>query len=378
MKSKKAKEEFQLRYMRRNYWSAIFLLILVQMFSVASAQITLTKEQASSLVRLPLNCIQKKYPYKPEIVLNSDAESVPPFQLHPAFYGCFDWHSSVHGHWALVKFLKLFPGLPEKQEIIDKLKANLTTENIKKETEFFRIPNNSGFERTYGWAWLLKLEEELATWNVPEGKQLADILKPLADTIALKYLQFLPKLNHPIRVGEHTNTAFGMAFAWDFAKQSGNRLLLNLIEQRARDYYLKDMDCPFTWEPGGFDFLSPCLAEADLMTRVLDDREFETWFSKFLPALHHQSAVFTPAVVSDRTDPKLIHLDGLNFSRAWCLLHISEKLNQKNSVYFRTLAEKHLQASLPWLASGEYGGEHWLVSFALYALTCSELPAGKK
>lgn len=338
-----------------------------------SAQQAITKEQASQLSRPPLECIDRKYPCKPEIVMNNDMEALPTSFYHPAFYGCFDWHSSVHGHWSLVKLLKLFPELPEKHTIMDKLLLNITPENIRKEVEFFNIPNNGNFERTYGWAWLLKLQEELLTWTDPFAKQLAVNLQPLADTITSKYIKFLPRLNYPIRAGEHTNTAFGLSFAWDYADQTGNQKMKVLIEQRARTFYKNDKNCPIDWEPGGFDFLSPCLAEADLMARILEKEEFQSWFYEFLPDLLSESVKIEPAVVTDRSDPKLVHLDGLNFNRAWCLYRISGKLDRPDKDHLRSLANRQLNASLPFLFSGDYSGEHWLISFALFALTLSSL-----
>lgn len=350
----------------------IFTILLCLPVWAGFSQTVLTAEQASKLARLPLNCLQQKYPYKSEIVLNADNEALPPATLHPAFYGCFDWHSSVHGHWALVKLLKLFPQLPERQEIVAKLGQNLTADNIAKEVSFFRIPNNANFERTYGWAWLLKLQQELDTWNDPAAAELARNLKPLADTIAAKYKTFLPKLNYPIRVGEHSNTAFGLAFAWDYAVHTGDGALQQLVEAKAQMFYGNDTGCPVAWEPGGFDFFSPCLIEADLMARIFDAETFRVWFTRFLPPLAQPGGTLAPALVTDRADPKLVHLDGLNFSRAWCLKNIAAKLPAPVQSNLLSLAETHLQTSLPFFISGEYGGEHWLVSFALCALTAGE------
>jgi hypothetical protein len=331
-------------------------------------KITITPDQASELSQPALHCIQKPYPYKPGHVLTGKQDLKEPVEHHPAFYGCFDWHSSVHGHWTLVKLLKEFPELPEREEILEKLQENLTAANIRVETEFFYSEGNKTFERTYGWAWLLKLALELETWNDPVGRELAGNLRPLADSLISKYLDFLEILPYPIRVGEHTNTAFGLGFAWDYADHRALSDLKELIEKRARDFYLQDAGCPHTWEPGGFDFISPCLMEADLMTRILGDKEYRSWLRDFLPGImEHGKFNLSPAEVTDRSDPKIVHLDGLNLSRAWCLFHITEKLDGEYP-YLEFLALEHLDASLPYIASGNYEGEHWLASFAVYAI----------
>ena len=323
--------------------------------------------QAAALSKPALHCIQQPYPYKPGHVLVSDSDAVPPRIQHPAFYGCFDWHSSVHGHWTLVRLLKAFPDLPETEEIREKLSKNLTSDNLQKETAFFYSEGNKTFERTYGWAWLLKLALETATWDDPLGKELYRNLKPLADSLVSKYAEFLEILPYPVRVGEHTNTAFGLTFAWDYASLIGHTGLLEVIERRSRDFYLGDRGCPVDWEPGGFDFISPCLMEADLMSRILNERAFRTWLKDFLPGiLDPECFQLSPARVTDRSDPKIVHLDGLNLSRAWNLFHISSKLQGKYP-HLTDMAWLHLNASLPHIASGHYEGEHWLASFAVYA-----------
>ena len=326
-----------------------------------------TQEEAASFARLALKCIHQPYPYKPGNVLGSDEDAVPPRLHHPVFYGCFDWHSSVHGHWMLVKLLKEFPDLSLAGEIRKKIGANLTAQNIAIEIQFFNDENNKIFERTYGWAWLLKLSEELHTWDDKQGKVWAANLQPLTDLIVSKYLDFLPRLNYPIRVGEHTNTAFGLTFALDYAQTIGHTELKDLIEKRAKDYYLSDKNCPLSWEPSGFDFLSPCLIEADLMSRVLSNEEFGMWLYSFIPGIYEPDFSFEPAIVTDRTDGKLIHLDGLNLSRAWCLFHIANK-SALNKPILINLANEHLASALPQISSGSYEGEHWLASFAVYAL----------
>ena len=332
-----------------------------------SAQKSISKEQAALIAELPLRCIVQKYPYKPELVLNSELDLKAPVEHHPAFYGCYDWHSAVHGHWALAQLLALHPGLPQGSLIVDLLKQNLTRDNILREMEFFDIPNNGNFERPYGWAWLLKLHQSLKQSSHLEIQQLASHVEPLANLVSLKLMKFLPKLNYPIRSGEHTNTAFALILAWDYAVFVGNDSLKNTISQKAQQFYLADHDYPIHLEPGGFDFLSPALTEAALMARVLEREAFVRWFKRFVPGLYRGTWQLKPAVVSDRTDPKLVHLDGLNFSRAWCLRYIGGALGDR-AAYFNGLANQHIDASLPYLTSGDYGGEHWLVSFAMLAM----------
>lgn len=347
--------------------AVILLLIILAGFAVAQQEsgVTLTREEAVRLASLPLKCMQKEYPNKLSQTLVLPAELQEPAKLHPAFYGCFDWHSSVHGHWMLVCLMKRFPDLPGNQEIKQKLTENLKPENIAGEKEYFMKPHEKSYERMYGWAWLLKLAEELHTWEDPVARVLESNLQPLTDQIVALYLNFLPKLTYPVRVGEHSNTAFGLSFAWDFAHTTGRDSLLHLLEKRARDYYFNDRDCPMNWEPGGTDFFSPCLEEADLMRRILSEDEFVTWLNGFLPMLSKTSFRLDPALVSDRSDGKLVHLDGLNFSRARCLNGIA---SFPHYAHLRAVALNHIRQSLPVIADGSYEGEHWLATFALTAL----------
>lgn len=330
----------------------------------------LSAEQASQLAALPLACIQTEYPNKPGQTLGGQHDMGEPRELHPAFYGCFDWHSSVHAHWSMVKLLKLFPGLEESGLMRQRLREHITAEKILAEREYFRRNTESSFERSYGWAWLLKLAEELHTWDDSLGRQLEENLQPLTDLIVDHYLEFMPKLVYPIRVGEHSNTAFGMCFAWDYANTLENNGLRDLLEQRARDFYLEDENCPMSWEPSGFDFLSPCLEEIDLMRRVLDEDEFNKWMLRFAPQLRHHDFTLEPGRVSDRSDGKLVHLDGLNFSRAWVLYGLARQYPAYAHL-IRT-ADQHISYSLPNLVGDDYEGGHWLGTFALYALNLSE------
>jgi hypothetical protein len=345
------------------------LLLLFQLF--AYCQVSLSEERASHFAKLALKCIHQEYPNKPGEVLGSDKDVKPVREYRPAFYGCFDWHSAVHGHWMLVKIMKTFPQLSEANQIKAAIDRNITAENIAVEVKFFLDSNNKTFERTYGWAWFLKLAEELHTWDHPKAREWEAALQPLTDLLCNYYLDFLPKLVYPVRVGEHSNTAFGLAFALDYARATQNKALETIIIARARDFYLNDKNCPISWEPSGFDFLSPCLTEAELMARVLPDGEFIPWIMQFLP----DSSAFglyipnDPAGVIDRTDGKLVHLDGLNYSRAWAMCIIAGRMDRINQLILGDAAQFHLYHSLPFISDGNYEGEHWLATFAVYAMT---------
>lgn len=322
--------------------------------------------EANRLVQLPLHCMETEYPYRLGQTLGSEADLLSPKTLHPTFYGCFDWHSAVHGHWSLVSLLKQFPELENFEAIKLKLLQSISKDNILKEVSYFEGVHNSSFERTYGWAWLLKLAEELHNWDDPIAKEIEQNLQPLTDLIVSKYIEFLPKLNYPIRVGEHPNTAFGLSFAWDYAVSVNHSELMSVIRKRAKDFYSNDMACPIIWEPGGYDFLSPCLEEAALMKRVLTTNEFITWIDGFLPQLKDPNFTIEPGIVSDRNDGKLVHLDGVNFSRAWSLNTIAKNL--KEFEHLNTIANQHINYSLPSVVGDSYEGGHWLASFAIYAL----------
>jgi len=337
---------------------------------------TLTKERASAFAKLALKGATREFPNKPAHVLLDDKDAKTPKALHPAFYGCYDWHSAVHGHWMLARALRAHPDLPEAKDIRAVLNAHLTADNIKAEVAYFNRPEAKSFERPYGWSWLLKLAEELHTWDDADAKRWSANLKPLAELIANRYVEFFPKQTYPIRAGVHSNTAFGLTFAHDYAKAVGNTKLRERIEERAKAYYGKDTDAPARWEPDGADFLSPSLCEADLMRRVLPPAEFQKWFHKYLPgaAKGEPANLFAPATVTDRTDPQLVHLDGLNLSRAWCLRGILTALPKDDPARKALIASaaKHAEAGLKHVASGDYAGEHWLASFAVWMLS---LPA---
>jgi hypothetical protein len=325
----------------------------------------LNDKTSTYLYHFAFDCIDQEYPNKLGQVLGDGTYLKEPSELHPAFYGCFDWHSSVHGHWTLLNILKELPNFEYKEAVFKKMAENITKENILKEITYFDDAFNKNFERTYGWAWLLKVSETLQDWDTDEAKQLNKNLKPLVEVIEHKYIEFLPKLKYPIRIGEHSNTAFGMSFALDYAKKYSPELA-EIIILRAKEYYLNDQGCPLTWEPGGFDFLSPCLQEASLMMKVLPKEEFIPWLDTFLPDFRKNPELYLEvAEVTDRSDGKLAHLDGLNYSRAWGLYEIGTTLNNNKMI---NLANKHFEYSYKKMDSGEYAGAHWLASFALYAI----------
>lgn len=334
-------------------------------------------EHSSDFARMVLNCIAKEYPNKIEHFLDDPSQVQNPKSLHPAFYGCFDWHSSVHGHWLLVHLLRLYPLLPEAGEIRVALDKNLTHENILAEVNYFKQEGRTSFERAYGWSWLLKLAEELQVWNDEAGKRWSQNLQPLVDTVVGNYLAFLPRQTYPIRSGVHSNTAFGLGFALDYARTAQDQNLARLVEERSRTYYLLDSNYPAHLEPGGDDFLSPALIEADLMRRILKPEEFREWFQRFLPEVEQGEPrnLLKPASVSDRTDPKLVHLDGLNLSRAWCMRNIASVLSPDDPArpILKRSALLHAQDGLAHVASGNYEGEHWLATFAVYMLSTPQI-----
>ncbi len=306
---------------------------------------------ATRFARLALGCVTREFPVNPAHVLAGRRELRPPRDFHPAFYGCFDWHSAAHGHWLLAFLANRFPRLPQAPAMRRVLAAHLTGRNLRAEARY--LDAHPAFERPYGWAWFLRLACEL-----PEARAL----DPLARAVEARYLEWLPKLGQPIRAGTHANTAFGLALALDYARRFARRRLERLLVLKSREYYAADRDYPASWEPSGNDFFSPALVEADLMRRVLPD--FPRWLARFLPALPR--SLRAPARSLDRRDGQLAHLDGLNLSRAWCLFELGKAAPQRREL--RKLAELHLRAGLKHVASGHYAGEHWLASFAAAAL----------
>ena len=309
---------------------------------------------ARRFARLALAGLQREFPYNPGHVLRNARDLKRPRELHPAFHGCFDWHSAAHGHWLLLHLLRTAPRIPEAASIGRLLERRLTLANMKAEARY--LENHPSFERPYGWVWALKLAE------AAQGTQWERALAPLAGTIEARYREWLPRQTYPIRSGTHANTAFGLAFALDYARAFRRRKLERLLVDASRSYFEADVAYPARWEPGGNDFLSPCLIEADLMRRILPS--FARWLGRFLPQLPR--SLREPAVASDRADGQLAHLDGLNLSRAACLYSISG-FSTKRRVFLKA-ADRHLAAGLAHVESGSYAGEHWLASFGAWAL----------
>lgn len=333
----------------------------------------LDADQVETFVSLALACIDTPYPYKTGHVLNGPESLKEPREFHPVFFGCFDWHSAAHGHWMLVRLLRLHPGHPSAGKIRAALDAHLTAEAFEKEAAFFELPQTRSFERPYGWAWLLQLASELHSWDDPDAIRWAAHLEPLEKTIVERYGSYLPRLTWPIRTGVHPNTAFALSMALDYARTVGNTALEELIVRRAKEYYAGDSNCPVDYEPSGEDFFSPCLLEADLMRRVLPQARFRRWLNRFLPGIRKGKlgGLSSPATVSDPTDPKIVHLDGLNLVRGWTLDGIASALpeNDRRRSVLLDLAARHARTGLERVASGHYEGEHWLASFAVYMAT---------
>jgi hypothetical protein len=322
--------------------------------------------EAARFARLALDCVHKEYPNKVAHSMNSDADVKPPRQLTPAFYGCYDWHSSVHGHWLLVRLVRLFPQAPFAPEARQALSQSFTPDNIAQEVQYLNTDGRTAFERPYGLAWLLQLAAELNEWDDPRGKQWSATLAPLEQAAVARLAAWLPKLDNPIRVGEHNNTAFGMSLMLDYARVARNAEFGRLVKERAQHYYQKDRGCPVNYEPSGEDFLSPCLAEADLMRRVLPAGQFGSWFSAFMGPLP-----FEPTAVPDVTDPKLYHLAGLNLSRAWMIEGILSALPaaDRRRTAMQDLAARLRNAGLDSIKSEHYEGGHWLGTFAVYLVS---------
>jgi hypothetical protein len=331
------------------------------------AEAEITEGLASRFARNTLEAVRREYPNKLDHVLAGPQDVLPPGRLHPAFYGCFDWHSAVHGHWMLARLLRRFPGLPEGPDLRAVLDRHLAPERISVEVAYFVNPAHRGFERTYGWAWLLKLAGELGAWA--EARAWAEALRPLAEAVAAAFRDYLPGLAYPNRVGTHANTAFSLNLALDYARTAGDRALEALLEDRVRAFFARDRNGPLAWEPSGEDFLSPCLEEAALVGKVLDREAFHAWLAAFLPDLLAGTPL-EPAKVGDRTDPRTVHLDGLNLSRARCLTALAAALGpgDPRAAGLERAARDHARAALPHVVSGRYVGDHWLGTFAVQLL----------
>lgn len=329
-----------------------------------------TVEATGQFAKLALECVHREYPSKIAHVLNSDADAKPPRQLTPAFYGCYDWHSSVHGHWLLARAVRSYPDAPFAGPAREALGRSLTAQNIAAEFSYLQGDGRVSFERPYGLAWLLQLAAELHSWDDAQARQWSAALAPLEQEAASRIAAWLPKLRYPIREGEHDQTAFAFGLIWDWAQATGNADLERLLRTKAEQFYSMDRACPLAYEPSGQDFLSPCLAEADFMRRVLPPSRFAQWLEGFLPTVARDgsTAWLRPAEVTDRSDPKLAHLDGLNLSRAWMLQGIAQGLPPADPRVrsLRALASQHRDMALRAVTSEHYVGSHWLGTFALY------------
>ncbi len=338
---------------------------------------TLAPDAAARFAALALKCLHQEYPNHISHTLNSAADARPPHELTPAFYGCLDWHSDVHGHWLLVRLLRLNPDAPFAPRARAALDRSFTPANIDAEASYLRGAGRASFERPYGLAWLLELSAELRRWDDADARRWSGVLAPLETEVVARLERWLQKLEYPIRIGEHDQTAFAFGLIWDWAGVAGDGQMRKLLSDAAGRFYRRDRNCPLSYEPSGEDFLSPCLAEADFMRRVLPPAAFAPWLSGFLPQIPRSAAGaaarkarawLEPAVVTDRSDPKLAHIDGLNLSRAWMLDGIAHGLPPKDARIpaLRAASARHADAALPAVTGQYYEGSHWLGTFAVY------------
>ena len=344
----------------------------------AAPTASLAPDAAARFAALALKCLHQEYPNHISHTLNGAADALPPHELTPAFYGCLDWHSDVHGHWLLVRLLRLFPDAPFAVEARTALNQSFMTDKMDAEASYLRGAGRASFERPYGLAWLLALSAELRRWDDPDARRWSGVLAPLETEVVARLESWLPRLQYPIRVGEHDQTAFAFGLIWDWAGVARDAQMRKLLAAAAERFYQHDRNCPLAYEPSGEDFLSPCLAEADFMRRVLGSQEFARWLSTFLPQIPRSGAPVSaprqahawlePAVVTDRSDPKLAHIDGLNLSRAWMLEGIAHGLPRGDARIpaLRAAARRHADAALPAVTGQYYEGGHWLGTFAVY------------
>jgi hypothetical protein len=349
----------------------IFALALAATLPLRAADFD--AKAAERFANLALACVHKEYPNKLSHNLNSDADVAPPRKLTPAFYGCYDWHSSVHGHWLLARLARTFPDASFAKPAREALAASLTAKNIAQEVAYLRGDGRASFERPYGLAWLLQLGEELREWDDPLGRELSANLQPLDAAARERLKAYVPKLSYPVRSGEHSQSAFAFGLILDAARGAKDAELVNTLTKRINDFYLKDKNCPIGYEPSGEDFLSPCLAEADVMRRAASGVAFAAWLGGFLPQIPVDGSAdwLRPAIVSDPSDPRLAHLDGLNLSRAWMLEGIAAALppGDPRIESLRAAARAHRDAGLAAVTGEHYEGGHWLGSFAVYLTT---------
>jgi Protein of unknown function (DUF2891) len=329
------------------------------------SNVGMTREQASQFAALALNGLSREYPHHLDHVLQGEQDLGTPAELHPIFYGCYDWHSAVHGYWLLARCLRRYSDLEAAPQIIEHFESHLTEERAA--VEAHSLAGSPVFERPYGWGWLLAFVTEVALWEDPQSRRWRRVLTPITESVADAFFQYLDRLDYPVRSGVHSNTAFALVLAAHFAQVIEHDLLGDDITLSARRFFLEDRDYPFRYEPNGEDFLSAGLTEAVLVSQALPAAEFREWFAGFDP---EQGSLLEPAKVSDRRDPRIVHLDGLNLSRAWCLRAIARCLGSEDPRYsaLDACAEAHLAASLPHIASREYVGEHWLATFGALAL----------
>ncbi|NNF66007.1 MAG: DUF2891 domain-containing protein [Gammaproteobacteria bacterium] len=351
----------------------LLLLLLINTPALA-----LDQNEASRFAELALQCVHQEYPNKIAHVMSGDEDVAAPRQLTPIFYGCFDWHSAVHGHWLLVRLARLFPDSAFADEILRKLEKSFTVAAAEQEMQYLQGTGRASFERPYGLAWLLQLGSELREWDSQPSRAWLKVIAPLEQQAANSLKKWIPKLDYPIRTGEHSQTAFAFGLALDWARVAEDQALEALLEKRIVELYGADRNCPLDYEPSGQDFLSPCLAEADLMRRVLSPDQFAVWLENFLPWIPVVKGTrwLPVAKVSDRTDGKLAHLDGLNLSRAWMLEGIAASLPPQDKRCDALLASAagHRATALPAVTSEHYEGSHWLGSFATYLVTGRGLP----
>jgi len=336
---------------------------------VTSGSTSLTPDLAERFARLALSHVTREYPNKLDHVISNSDDLKSPRELHPVFFGSFDWHSCVHGYWLLAIVERLFPALEISKEIRQLFDSQLTPAKVNVEVDYLNQPLRATFERPYGWAWLLMLAAELNRGEAVR-RNWRDALKPLANAFAERFKSFLPKATYPTRVGTHFNSAFAVALALEYAHETSDSALDTLLRETSARWFAKDRNVQ-AWEPSGDDFLSPSLMEAECMRRVTSPDKFPPWLSEFFPRMEKRepAALFTPAIVSDRSDGKIAHLDGLNLSRAWCWRSIAQTLptSDRRRAIALEAADTHLAASMPHVA-GDYMGEHWLATFALLAL----------
>ena len=361
----------------------LLLSIIAGLMSCATAaSAALDVQSADRFAALVLAGIDREYPNKPGEVLGGPQDLKTPRQMHPAFFGHYDWHSSVHGHWVLLRLLRLYPQIAQAAEIRARLDAHLDEANIRAEAAYFDGRENRSFERMYGWAWALRLALELHAWDDPEARRWSAAFAPLETKLVAMTLDYLPRLSYPVRSGVHPDTAFALAQILDYARGVDHAALEALVVRRARDYFLGDRDYPVAYEPSGQDFFSPGLNTADLMRRVLPTSEFRVWLDGFWPGLRRGKlgSWGVPAQVSDLEDPQLVHLVGLNLSRAWTMQGVSSRLdkNDRRALALEPAMLVHAGAGLEYVFSGHYEGEHWLATFAVYYLSEAGLPAGHR